>query len=165
MSTKLSIADRFHRYVYLQKLDLWLVALPSARRRSVLKELKGYLGEMAAEVGMKDAIDELGTPRSVAKDYVDDPVKGPNWVMGALAAILTFFAFAYALMFFSFGMLDALLSSGAASGTGNFLGLTLQATNNASELGVEIQGFSWIWLLAVVLIGLTGARVWRIFKR
>lgn len=166
MNTQLSLADRWRRWSYLQDVDLWMSTLPRGRRRTILNDLKLNLAEAAAVNGMPEAIAELGTARSLARSYLDEePQQGPNWVAGAVGATIAFGLGLYALMIYVLGMLDALQSTGGGTATGNALGIRVEATNTAAEVSANFGGFSWIWLIAVVVVWLLSARSWRLFRR
>lgn len=166
MNAPLSLADRWRRWSYLQDVDLWMSTLPRGRRRTILSDLKLNLAETAAVTGMPEAIAELGTARSLARSYLDEePRRGPNWVAGAVGGVLAFSLGLYALTIYVFGMLDALQSIGGGTATANAFGIRVEATHTASEISANFGGFSWVWLIAVVVTWLLSARTWRAFRR
>ncbi|MFT3876510.1 MAG: hypothetical protein QM708_08830 [Propioniciclava sp.] len=166
MSTHLTLSDRWRRWSYLQDVDLWLSPLSGRQRRTIKDELKRNLAEAAGENGMAEAIAELGTARSLARAYLDEePRRGPNWFAGAIGAVITFGLGLYAVMIYTFGMLDALGASGGGTATVDALGVRIDAINTAHEISANYGGFSWVWLLAVVLVWLVSARAWRLFAR
>ena len=68
MTTTLSLADRWRRSWYLQRVELWLDPMPRRRRRAVLGELRANLDEAAADVGLPRAVADLGVAHPVVID-------------------------------------------------------------------------------------------------
>lgn len=163
MNAHLTLSDRWRRWSYLQDVDLWLSALPRRRRRTILGELKLNLAEASAVTGMPEAIAELGSARSLARSYLsEEPRRGPNWVAGAIGGAVTFGLGLYAVMIYTFGMLDALAGVGGGAATSDALGVRVHATHTAGEISAQYGGFSWVWFIAVVVVWLLCARVWRL---
>ncbi|MFV0254506.1 MAG: HAAS signaling domain-containing protein [Beutenbergiaceae bacterium] len=162
-NSSITLADRWRRWIFLQRLEVWLEPLGGKRRRAVLRDLKDSLADAADDSDMVSAIEDLGTPRSLARRYIDgEPKAGPTWFYGAIIASLAFAFFLYLGMGYSAGMLDALDSSGASSATGSFFGLRLDAFKTDSALGVEVSDFPWSILGFIVLAWVLGSRLWRL---
>lgn len=163
MSTQLRIGDRWHRWIYLQRVELWLSPLPGKQRRAVLKELKASMADAAAETGMDTAIDDLGRPRTLARAYVDgEPQARPSWYLGGIIAASLFGLFLYLGVAYSIGMMDALLDSGTPAASGSFFGLGIDAFYTPTSVGFQTNGFSWPILIIIVLGFLIGSRIWRL---
>lgn len=163
MTRALSLADRWHRSWYLQRVELRLDSIPGRRRRAVLAELKANLEVAAAEVGMPAALADLGRPVDLARQYLDqEPALRPRWNHGALAAGAVLGAWLYATLFYAMGMLDALDSAGAERATGSFLGSQVVAVFTPRAMSAEFTGIPWAPLLVMVVTFLLASRVWNL---
>ena len=167
MTDVLTLADRWHRFWYLQNVEVWLEPMSGRRRRAVLRELKANLGEAAADVGMARALADLGRPRALARTFVEtEPAGRPRWVHGALAAGVVFGVWLYATLFYTLGMLDALGSTGTAvPARGSFLGTAVTAVSNERELSAAFDGPPWLPLLVMALAFLLASQAWRALPR
>jgi hypothetical protein len=167
MSPTLSLADRWRRAWYLERIELWLDPMPRRRRRAVLAELRANLDEATADVGLDAAIAGLGAPRPLAQSYLDtEPQPRPRWNQGAVAAGLVFAAWLYATLFYTLGMLDALDSTGTATAArGSFLGTRVEAVSNATELSAAFSGLPWGPLVVMLLAFLVVGRAWHVVGR
>jgi hypothetical protein len=167
MTNALTPTDRWRRFWYLQNVEVWLGPMAGRRRRAVLRELKGNLGEAAADVGMTRALADLGRPRVLAATYLDSEPEGrPRWVHGAVAAGVVVGVWLYATLFYTFGMLDALRATGTAvPARGSFLGTAVTATANQQELSAAFDGLPWLPLLVTALAFLLVSRAWKALPR
>jgi hypothetical protein len=158
----MSLPDRLRRWSYLQDVELWLDPMPARRRREVLRELRTNLADAAADVGMRAAIDDLGKPRDLAREYVKaEPRRRPSWSLGVLGAGAVALVAVLALMGYLAGMADALLDTGGGTATGGFLGLRVVTEATDGSLGWQISGWSWPIAVTAVLALLLCAQVWR----
>ena len=157
-----SLADRWRRFWYLQRLELWLDPMPRRRRRAVLAELRADLDEATADVGLDAAIAGLGAPRQLAGQYLDSERQPrPRWGHGAAAAALVLGGWLYATLFYTVGMLDALESTGTATpARGSFLGTRVEAVFNASGISACFTGVPWGPLVVMLLVFLLVGRAW-----
>jgi len=166
MSAPLSLTDRLRRWSYLQDLELWLDPMTRRRRREVLNELRVNLADAAADVGMAQAIDDLGRPRVLARELVEaEPRRRPSWSLGVLGAGGLLLVAMLAGMGYLAGMTDALLGTGGGTAEGSFLGVRVLTTATESELSWELAGWSWPIFVASVLALLVCARAWRLARR
>jgi hypothetical protein len=167
MSRTLSLADRWRRSWYLQRVELWLDPMPRRRRRAVLAELRANLDEASADVGPEAAIAGLGSPRQLAGQYLDsEPQPRPRWNQGAIAASLVLVAWVYATLFYAVGMLDALSSTGTTGpAQGSFLGTRVRAVANATEFSAAFTGVPWAPLVLMLLTFLLVGRAWHAVGR
>lgn len=165
MST-LSLGDRLKRWSYLQDVSLWLEPMSGRRRREVVRELRGNLEDAATDVGMPQAIADLGKPRDLAREYVQaEPRKRPNWSLGVVALGAVLLVSILAGFSYLFGMSDALLDTGGGSASGSFLGLDVATVATDDELSWALTGWSWPITVAALLALLVGAQVWRALPR
>ena len=163
MTRTLSLADRWRRSWYLQRLELWLDPMPRRRRRAVLGELRANLDEATADVGLERAVADLGAPRELARRYLDAETAGrPRWHQGAVAAGLLLAAWVYATFFYAVGMLDALASTGTTTpARGSFLGTRVEAVSSPAEFSAAFTGVPWAPVVATLVVFLLVGRAWR----
>lgn len=163
MSSTLSPTDRWRRFWYLQSVALWLDPMPGRRRRAVVRELRSNLDSAAADVGLAAALGDLGSPRGLARKYLDtEPTGRPRWNQGALAAGLVFGAWLYATMFYAVGMLDALDSTGTTvPARGSFLGTGVEAVFSDAQISAAFSGVPWLPLVVMLLAFLLVGRAWK----
>lgn len=167
---RLTLADRWRRYRYLFVLELYLDGLPRAQQRTILSDLKASLAEAARDVGMRQAVEDLGPARSLARDFqdaVDRP--RPTWNIGALTAVLTWGVLAFLALAYIFGAIDALIQQGSGTAEINFLGLPMTAWASPKSLGVEFSvgatRVPWAQLAVIGLAFAMGSKVWRLWVR
>ncbi len=158
----LSSTDRWRRFWYLQSLELRLEGIPGKRRRAVIRELTSSVDLAAAEQGMRSALDDLGRPAELARQYLEqEPERRPRWSAGALAAALVLAGWLYSTLFYAAGMLDALQSSGVtAPATGSFFGTSVVATFNDGEISAGFRGWPWAATLVALATFLLVGRCW-----
>ena len=167
MSRTPSLASRWRRSWYLERVELWLDSMPRRRRRAVLAELRANLDEATADVGLEAALAGLGSPRQLASQYLDtEPQPRPHWNQGAIAASLVLGGWLYATLFYAVGMIDALDSTGVTTpARGSFLGTRVEAVSNATELSAAFTGVPWLPLVLMLLTFLLVGRAWRALPR
>lgn len=165
MST-LSLSDRLRRWSYLQDVELWLDPMPGRRRREVLQELRTNLVDAAADVGMAQAIEDLGRPRDLARDYVrSEPRRRPSWSMGVLGAGAVLLLAVLTGLSYMFGMADALLGSGGGTAEGGFFGIAITTTATDDGLAWVWTGWSWPITIVALLAFLGASSSWRLLHR
>ncbi len=167
MSSTSSLPARWRRSWYLQRVELWLDPMPRRRRRAVLAELRTNLDAASADVGLEAALADLGSPRQLARHYLDaEPQPRPHWNQGAVAAALVLAAWVYATLFYALGMLDALSSTGSTGAAeGSFLGTQVRAVANANEFSAAFSGVPWAPLTLTLLAFLLVGRAWHVVGR
>ena len=165
--SSLTLRERWQRYWYLLHVEMWLDPMPRNRRKPVLRELKANLTAAAAEDGMNAAISDLGRPRALARQYLEtEPRMRPTFYQGVFAVTAAIGLWVYALMIYVFGSLDTLLAlDQTAPAEISFLGISITTEAHAEYLGATFSGFSWISLIAFVVIFLLFSRIWRLARR
>jgi hypothetical protein len=155
------IADRIRLELLVQRLDYHLSDLPGARRRQVRREIRANTRAAAADVGLGQALANLGHPRVLAAGYLaaeGRPLpqyrKGVWWAVAALAAYVA------AAVIFTTGFLDG---AEAASDldrplTTSFLGAGVEA--NPGEASFAIT-FNVLALVVPAVVFLLASRAWR----
>lgn len=166
MSAALSLTDRLRRWSYLQDLELWLDPMPGKRRRELLRDLRTNLADAATDVGMVQAIEDLGKPRDLARELVrSEPRRRPSWSLGVLGIGAVLFVAILAGLSYMFGMSDALLGSGGGTAEGGFLGIAVIATATADEMSWSWSGWSWPITVVAAIAFLVASSAWRLLRR
>lgn len=162
----LTLADRWRRWSYLQDVELWLDPMPGKRRREVLRELRTNLADAASDVGMRQAIEDLGRPRDLAREFVQaEPRHRPAWSLGVLGAGAVLLVALLAGLSYAFGMSDALLDAGGGSAEGSFLGIAVSTVATEDELSWTWSGWSWPITIVAVIAFLIASSSWRLVTR
>lgn len=165
MTTTLSMSDRWKRYWYLEKVEFYLDSVPGKRRRAILRDLRENLTAAAADVGMPQAIDDLGTPRQLAGNYLDaEPKGGPRWSAGGVTALAVICLVWLSQASFVLGALGALESTGGGHAELSFLGMPMGVTFTGDEISAEWSYAIVPWLAIFAVAFLIGARFWRIWR-
>lgn len=167
-SPKFSLADRWNRYWYLETVGLWLDPLPRKHRKAILAELRDNLDAAATDVGMSVAIEEMGRPRALARQYLDaEPAIKPTWSIGFLAVVLGGFVWLVGIGTYTIGMLDALQGVREETGRGqsaesSYFGINIAAEASDQMFGAAFTGISWITIIALLLVFSVFSRAWRL---
>ncbi|KQR16927.1 hypothetical protein [Cellulomonas sp. Leaf334] len=158
-----STRDTLVRELYLMRFSWAMQDYP--RYKPIVRELRTELTATAAEVGMRQAVADLGHPRVLADGYLSElgrPV--PRWTTGAVWGALAVAAVAYLAMAYAVGTLDTIEQMGGGTLERVFLGATTTFVAESSTLAVE-STFTWQVLVFYALVFtvpfLLGARVWR----
>ena len=161
MST--SLRDTLVRERYLMRLSWALQDHP--RDTQIVRELRTELTATATEVGMRQAVADLGHPRVLADAYLSElgrPV--PRWATGAVWGALAVAAVIYLAFAYGIGTLDTIDQMGGGTLERVFLGATTTFTNDGDAMSVT-STFTWqvlaLYALVFAVPFLLGARVWR----
>ena len=161
MST--SLRDTLVRERYLAQFSWALQDFPKYKR--VVRDLRTELNATGAEVGMRQAVADLGRPRALAESYLRElgrPV--PRWTTGAVWGTLAVAVVVYLALAYAVGTLDTLEQLGGGSVERVFLGATTTLTSDDNTFGLETS-FTWqvlaFYAVVFAVPFLLGARVWR----
>ena len=166
MTSPLSLPDRLRRWSYLQDVELWLDPMPGKRRREVIRDLRTNLADAAADVGMAQAIDDLGKPRALARSFLQtEPRRRPSWSLGVIGAATVWLVAMLCLGGYLAGMTDALLDGGGGTATGSFLGIRTVVEATDSVMSGQITGWSWPLAILMVIAFLVTSASWRLLTR
>ena len=166
---RLSIVDWLRLKYYFIDFNLWMSDYPQREYRRIAKALKAEVRAAAADVGMKKALEGLGTPRGLAAGYLAEiGSQRPRWNTGAIAA-----AFALVLPFVAWGVFVAgSISTLEAQGGGraelHFLGAQVEAfvDDPGTGSGITMGAAWWAWVLPLtLLVFLVASRAWRALLR
>ena len=166
MST-LSIRDTLRREVYLTRFSWAVQDFPKYVR--LKRDLRTELTATASEVGMRQTIADLGSPRVLADGYLaelDHAV--PRWTTGTTAAAITFAAVVALGLAYSLGTLNTLEQTGGGTTTVTFLGATTTYSFTDAAIS-QTSVLSWqllvFFALALGIPLVLGSRAWRLWSR
>jgi len=165
MST--SLRDTLVRERYLLRFSWAMQDFP--KYKSIVRELRTELTATAGEVGMRQAVADLGHPHALADGYLSGlgrPV--PRWTTGAVWGALMVGAVVYLGAAYAIGTLDTLGQLGGGTVEREFLGATTTFTNDDDAISVS-STITWQVLVFYACVFtvpfLLGARVWRVWAR
>lgn len=161
------VRDRLALTAYLWRFGWAMQDYPRREYRQVRTALRAEIRAAAAEVGMRQALADLGHPVVLAEGYVAELGRRlPRWNTGAVAATLAVGALAYMVLAYAAGTLDTLDALGGGSLTRYPFGSETVFTATAEEISVE-SGVTWPWATLYLGVATTafvlGSRLWRIF--
>ncbi|HXH34456.1 MAG TPA: hypothetical protein VNJ54_08610 [Plantibacter sp.] len=158
-----SLLDRFRMDAFLLRVDWHLEgSLPGSDRKAIIESLRQELATEPRE--LSQALDGLGSPRSLARRYADEGVRRPLWSLGVVIGGLALSIYWAVFLTYTAGMLAAVDSFAPATAHSHFLSIQVRAFSSADGFGIGWTG-GWAWLvvpLIIVAVGfLAGARLWR----
>ena len=161
--SKRSLSGRWQTEMYLTRLEWHLEGvLPGKERRGIIRELRQALAADPRDTAA--ALSDLGSPRSLARQYAEDGARRPFWSVGAITAGAALLVYWTVFLAFTFGMLAAVESTGQAEAHGRFLFVDVLAFSGADGTGIGWTS-EWAWLVVPAAIALAafllGARAWR----
>ncbi|WP_146363354.1 hypothetical protein [Arthrobacter yangruifuii] len=159
-----SLPDRWRTETYLLRFDLHLEGVaPGRERRAIVREVRQALAGDPRDA--ETALDDLGSPASLARQYAEDAARRPLWSMGAVTAGAALLVYWMVFLSFTFGMLAAVESTDQSEAHGRLFFVDVLAFSGPDGVGIGWTS-EWAWLVvpaAVVLAAfLLGARVWRV---
>lgn len=164
-TTSLSLRDRMRLDWYLARFDWAMQDYPRTEYKRIAKDLRAELTAAALDVGTGRALAGVGHPRVLAERYIAELGRRlPRWTTGALAAGAAVGVLTFLLMFYAFGVLDALDAMGGGTVSFDVLGGSSTLTRTADEISASLDlGWGWLALYAAVaaVSFLLGARLWR----
>ncbi len=140
MTTRPSPRDHLRRWWFLTRFSWAMQDVPQKQYRVIRDDLRREVDAAARDVGMRQALADLGHPRVLAERYLAELDRRlPRWVSGAVAAALTAGAFLYLGMAYAFGTLDTLDALGGGTVTRYPFGAETIFTVGEESLGVELR--------------------------
>jgi hypothetical protein len=161
-----TITDTIRREWYLLRFSWDMQDYPQRAYRRIKSDLRRDLTVAAQDVGLRQAIADLGHPRVLAERYaaeLDRP--RPRWATGATAAALAVGFLVYLGLAYALGANDVLEAMGGGSVTVHPLGAEATFTSTAEEISLHYTPTvaGQVFVLCVGLVSfLLGARVWRV---
>ena len=97
----MGIIDRFRIENAVQTYDFWLElrGMRSRRRKEARRELRTNLRDAAADVGVTQALFNIGSPKELAYAMTPEATQRPRWSLGAMWASLAFVVVVFGLMY------------------------------------------------------------------
>lgn len=160
------IADLVRREWYMTRLDWGLRNLPSKHSRQIQRDLRRDVTATAADVGMRDALSDLGAPETLAEQYASSvDLEGPRYFSGAVAAGATICIVVFLLLAYAIGTLDTLYAMSGGTRTANLWGSEMVFVSTGEVTSFEITNIlpMILVLLATSAISfLLFSRLWRL---
>lgn len=169
-TTSRTLRDRLALVWYLTRFEWAMQDHPGREFRRIRRDLRASAAAAAREVGMAQALADLGHPYALADEYrATLGRRFPRWGTGAAVAAFAVGMLLYLFAAYSVGVIDGMTALGGGRAELTVLGGTWTYVATDAELsagGPLLTGPGL--LLAVVLGGLTFAlssRVWRLWTR
>ena len=133
-----------------------------------IRDSRRELTTAGADVGMRQAVTDLGHPWTLAEGYTAELGRRvPRWTTGIVAAALAVGLIIYLSLAYALGTNDTLEAMGGGTVTTYPFGAETIFTNTADEISLHSQlsaaGASFFLGVAVVTFAL-GSRLWRAFS-
>ncbi len=162
----LARVDVLRREWFLVRLSWHLQDLPGRQEKQIRRDLRTELTLAAADVGMAQAVRDLGHPLVLAEGYKAALGRRlPRWTSGAVSGALAVGALLYLALAYTAGTLDTLEALGGGERTAYPFGAPTTFISSADELSVAstttpagVVVVVAVWAVAFLL----GARAWRV---
>jgi len=162
--TRPRLTDRIQREWYVTKVDILAQDVPGGYRKAMRRELRADLTAAAADVGMTQAVADLGPAAVLAHQLKGaEGRKLPHWWTG----VITFAIVLYSWIGMLLASANALLVAAEQLADGrtvtvhtDWLGSTVSITHGAAELSAAVE-FSIVTVAVLVGVPLLAARAWR----
>jgi len=160
----LRLTDRLSREWYVSKVDFLAQDVPSGYRKERRRELRSDLTAAAGDVGMTQAVRDLG-PASVLAHQLKlaEGRKLPHVWTGFITFTVILYAWAGMMMATSYALIEAARQLGGARVVtvhASWLGTNVVVTNGPHHLSGQWQG-SGLTLAVLIVVPLLAARTWR----
>lgn len=163
-TARLRLTDRLRRNWYVTKIDFLAQDVPGGYRRAMRRELRSDLAAAAADVGMSQAVRDLG-PASVLAHQLKlaEGRKLPHMWTGVITFAIILYAWAGMIMATMYALIEAAIQLGGdrvVTVHASWLGTKVVVTNGPHLLSGQVvpSGFTLAVVLAVPLLT---ARAWR----
>ena len=160
----LRLTDRLSREWYVIKVELLAQDVPSGYRKERRRELRSDLTAAAADVGMTQAVRDLG-PASVLAHQLNlaEGRKLPRVWTGVITFAVILYAWAGMMMATSYALIEAARQLGGdrvVTVHASWVGTNVVVTNGPHHLSgqLEVSGLTLAFLIVVPLLA---ARTWR----
>lgn len=161
---RLTARDALRRDWFLQSLEWHLEGIVSGReRREIVRTIREDLA--ADERPMSIALDDLGSPRTLARRYADDESSPrPTWSIGIIWGGAAHLAYWFTFAVYTFGMLSVVAQSSLTEAHSRFFLADVLAFANDDGIGIGWTGDAAVILMPAAVDAvavLLGARAWR----
>lgn len=163
-ATRLRLTDRIRRDWYVFKVDFHAQDVPGGYRKGRRRELRSDLTSAAADVGMSQALKDLGPAPALAHQFLlAEGRKLPHVWTG----MITFAVILFAWVGMAMATASALANAAEQLGGGStvtvhaaWLGATVTVSHGARLLSGSM-GFSLLTVAVMIVVSLLAARIWR----
>lgn len=168
-TVKLSLLDKFALNRYLTRLSLHIIGLPHRMERDIRHQLRIDISDAAQDVGMAQALRNLGAPQVLAHEYLQahgHPV--PKVWTGLVVFALMLYGGLFAMISVIDGLIDgALAADPAATVEISKSWLASQAQVSFADGVTNSIGFTItpLGIALLILVPLIAARPWRALRR
>lgn len=169
-SIPLTVRDRLALEWYLLRFELAMQDHPGREYRRIRRDLRTSAVTAAQDVGMRQALADLGHPYALADEYrATLGRRHPRWGTGAALAAVAVGMLLYLFTAYSIGVIDGMTALGGGRADLTVLGgtWTFVATDAGISAGGPLLTGTGL-LLALVVGGVTfalGSRTWRLWTR
>lgn len=166
MTDRPRLRDRARREWYLARFAWAMQDYPQRRYREIKRDLRREIDLAAQDVGMTQALRDLGHPRVLAEGYIAElgHHRLPRWASGAVAAATVAAMVLYMGVAYAFGTIDTLDAFGGGTITRFPFGAETVFHSSDDGLYVEtrpsLAGAAFVVGLATVTFFLA-SRSWR----
>lgn len=149
-------------------LDIFFVR--RKHRRALRRDLKGNLSAAANEIGISQALANVGGLRQLAASTSRDGEFRSSWYAGAVAASLALLCVWCLFLLVSLYYIAGVVHSGVTERVGStllpFFGSTIEVQNSTSELNFEVGvGAGFMPIVAAASAFVIVAKPWRTWRR
>jgi hypothetical protein len=160
----LRLADRLRRGWYVTKVDFLAQDVPGGDRRGFRRELRADLTAAASDVGMAQAVRDVGPASVLARQLeLAEGRNLPHWWTGLITFVVILYAWAGMVM----ATANALTQAAAQLGGGRtvtvhsaWLGTTVTITKGEQLVSAAVAS-STLTFAVLVVVPLIAARAWR----
>jgi hypothetical protein len=161
---RLTLTDRLRREWYVTKVDFLAQDVPSGYRKERRRELRSDLTSAAADVGMTQAVSDLGPASALAHQLkLAEGRKLPHWWTGVITWVIILYAWLGTIVATALSLVEAasqLRGDRTVTVHANWLGTTVTVTHGERLLYATADGWG-LTLVVLILISLAAARAWR----
>ena len=163
-ATRLRLAARLQRDWYVFKVDFRAQDVPGGYRKSRRRELRSDLTAAATDVGMAQAVRDLGPASALAHQLkLAEGRKLPHVWTGVITFTVILCAWAGMMMATTSALIEAATQLGGdriVTVHASWLGTTASITNGPQHLSGQWEG-SGLTLAVLIAAALLAARAWR----
>lgn len=159
----LGIRHRAKIWLTLERLNQALfLRVPRRRRKEILEELRANVVESAVVSGPDEALRQLGSVRSLTREYLSAERHSLDWAGGIAAGLTALIAVWIIALFGSAAFIEGWKAAGGVESVTRSLGLfTVRASENS--FSTEVHGFFSVLLPFIAFV--TALRPWRLLHR
>lgn len=158
----------------VQEYDFWLELRGARRkhRKSLRQELRANLKDAAADVGVTQALFNIGSAKQLAYAMTPEATKRPRWSMGLMWATIAFSATVFGLMYTAATFTAGVDAAGVVGETAHgfvfpWFGVDFMSRIEPDRGGLSVGAGNAQWYLlgAPLLTFVLTARPWRMFTQ